>query len=362
MNRIMLSLKKTNIKVGYLYFYVHFITEILCFYVLANVTGNSILAWIIPFLYDAFAFVPQSLIGYFSDKHPKYNLGIIGVILLVIGFLAFFINLFSKSYIAVIILCLGNAFIHVSGAETTLRCSNGNLSHSAIFVGGGSFGVISGKLLALTNIPYWVLSILAVTMVPFILLAEYYKKEIKDNSCNNFNYHNKKINPLIIILLAVFVVIVRGYMGYGIPTSWNKTLYQTVFLYVAMGLGKCLGGILSDSFGMRKIAIISILGALPFLLFGDKYMIISLIGIAMFSMTMSITLALLVSVLKKTPGLAFGLTTIGLFLGTAPIFFIKINTFMANAILILISSIICLVIMLIIIRKDGINATNRNSI
>ena len=45
-------------------------------------------------------------------------------------------------------------------------------------------------------------------------------------------------------------------------------------------------------------------------------MIVSLIGVAMFSMTMSITLAILVSVLKKKPGLAFGLTTIGLWLIT----------------------------------------------
>ena len=59
-------------------------------------------------------------------------------------------------------------------------------------------------------------------------------------------------------------------------------------------------------------------------------MIISLLGVMMFSMTMPITLAILVSVLKNRPGLAFGLTTIGLFLGTAPIFFIKIKKNVRN--------------------------------
>ncbi len=57
-------------------------------------------------------------------------------------------------------------------------------------------------------------------------------------------------------------------------------------------------------------------------------------------MTMSITLGILVSELKDTPGLAFGITTIGLFLGTAPIFFIKL-TQQINIILIIVISIIC---------------------
>ena len=69
--------------------------------------------------------------------------------------------------------------------------------------------------------------------------------------------------------------------------------------------------------------MVSAAAALPFLFLGDNLMLVSLIGVMFFSMTMSITLALLVSVLQKTPGLAFGFTTIGLFLGTAPIFFFK---------------------------------------
>ncbi len=351
MNKIFNTLKQPNINIGYLYFYVHFITEVLCFYVLSKIIGNSVILWMMPFVYDAFAFVPQSLIGYFCDKYPKVNIGIIGVILLVIGFILFCIEI---SYIALIIVCLGNAFIHVYGAEATLRSSNGKLSHSAIFVSGGSFGVITGKLLAKSHLPFIILAIVGLTMIPFILLADCNK----ENDTSKFNYHNKNINPLLIVFLAVFVVIVRGYMGYGIPTSWNKTIIQTILLYVTMGIGKALGGILSDSFGMRKIAIISVLGSLPFLLFGDNYMLISLIGIAMFSMTMSITLGLLTSVLKKTPGLAFGLTTIGLFLGTAPIFFIKLNTFWMSALVISVFTFICLIILLIIIRKDDLNESN----
>lgn len=68
-------------------------------------------------------------------------------------------------------------------------------------------------------------------------------------------------------------------------------------------------------------------------------------------MTMSITLAILVSVLKKAPGLAFGITTIGLFLGTVPIFFIKITNPFLNFGLITIMSLLCTIILLTVLNK-----------
>lgn len=340
-----------------LYFYIHFITEIVCFFTLSRVIGDSIILWLVPFIYDAFAFVPQSIIGYLSDKYPRINFGLIGILLLTIGFITFSLNLLPGRFTELIILCLGNAFIHVEGASVTLRSSNGKLSPSAIFVSGGSFGVISGKLLGTSKVSFWVIALLSLTMLPFVLLADYTKKDtlkIK-NPCQNFNYANEKINPYLIIFLTVLVVIVRGYMGYGIPTSWNKTVLQTILLYTTMGVGKALGGILSDAFGIRKIAFISVVFSLPFLLFGDNYMLISLIGIMLFSMTMSITLGILVSVLKNNPGLAFGHTTIGLFLGTAPIFFFKITNNVLNTLVITILTIICLVILLCILKKDDGN-------
>lgn len=339
---------------SYLYFYVHFIVEIVCFFSLARVFGDSIILWLVPFMYDALAFVPQSMIGYVSDKFPKINMGLIGVLLLLIGFITFNCGLFSY-YLPLIALTLGNAFLHVDGAEVTLRCANGRLSLSSIFVAGGSFGVITGKLIGSTNLPYIILAPIILTIIPFVLLGHSYLEETSKDSCKKFNYANPKMNPWSIILLTVLVVIVRGYMGYGIPTSWNKTVIQNIIFYCAMGIGKALGGIFSDFFGIRKIAFISTIVALPFLLIGDNLMVVSLIGVAFFSMTMAITLAILVSVLKESPGLAFGHTTIGLFLGTAPIFFFRITDTILNAAVIIILTILCVIILSKVLRKDELN-------
>ena len=152
---------------------------------------------------------------------------------------------------------------------------------------------------------------------------------------------------------AFIIVAVRAYMGYGIPTAWRKTVIQTILLYVFMGTGKCLGGVLIDKLGIYKTAIISIAGSVPFLLFGNNIMEISLIGIMFFSMTMAITLAVLVSVIKECPGGAFGITTIGLFLGTFPTFVFRVDGFAVNCVIILIASVICLILALKILPREG---------
>ena len=137
------ALKSKNIACGYLYFYIHFITEIACFYFLTTITSGSHFVWLIPFIYDGLAFVPQAVIGYYSDKYPKINMGFIGTVLLVISYLMF-IFLKLNILIPLVILCLGNAFIHISGAENTLKNSEGKLSHSAIFVGANPAGTGAG--------------------------------------------------------------------------------------------------------------------------------------------------------------------------------------------------------------------------
>ena len=173
MKKIVNTLKEENITCGYLYFYIHFVVEVVCFFFLSRISDSPIV-WLIPFLYDAFAFVPQSIIGYISDKYPKIKMGIIGVILLFLGIVIF--SLFNDKYISLFIICFGNAFLHISGAENTLKTSNGKLSHSAIFVSGGSFGVISGRLLATTSISSWLLLPFILTIIPFVLYADTFNK------------------------------------------------------------------------------------------------------------------------------------------------------------------------------------------
>ena len=347
-------MRAPGISTGYVYFYVHAVLEIVCYVALARVVRDSFLLWSVPLLYDAVAFLPQAVIGRLKDAFARIPLGLIGLVLLIFGFWTFSVDALPGTYTEIFILSLGNACLHVAGAEATLHSSYGKLSHSAIFVSGGSVGVIAGKLLGKTGIPFYYFVLLALTAVPFIIIAEKLQKKHEKNGsdCRKFKYHNPSFPVIATVITAVLIVAVRSYMGYGIPTSWNKSVYQTVLLYAFMCFGKAFGGVLCDAYGIRKTALISIIGALPFLLLGNNLMIISLVGIMLFSMTMPVTLGVLVSVLPDTPGLAFGLTTVGLFFGALPIFFIRFSGNIYSILSISVLSILCLVGALLILPKN----------
>ena len=136
-----------------------------------------------------------------------------------------------------------------------------------------------------------------------------------------------------------------------IPIEWKKTTMQAVALFVFMGVGKMLGGVMADYIGFRKTTYLSLLLALPFLLFGNTIMLLSLVGVMLFSTTMPITVGILVSKYPKNPGFAFGITTVGLFLGVVPAFFIALPTLLAHQIVVLVLSVTALVALLSTLKK-----------
>ncbi len=344
-------MKQNKNILGILYFIIHFIIEITSFYIVSSYIDTN-LVWILALMYDFFAFVPQGIFGYLKDKGIKTNFTIIGMILSTLSLILLYFNL--NAILVILVLSIGNCMIHIQGAETTLRTSNGQMAPSAIFVSGGSFGVITGKILAMYNVPIPFVIIINLLMLIPIAICNKYVYLIDDKNLEKYNFSNKNINSKVIITLAVFVVIVRAYMGYGIPTTWNKTLIQTILLYCSMGIGKAMGGILIDSIGIKKTAILSTIGSLPFLLFGNNVMAISLIGIMMFSMTMAVTLGLIVSEIKKYPGVAFGFTTVGLFLGSLPVFVFKINSILINCLMVTILTVASIIVLSIICRKEKV--------
>lgn len=338
-------------RIGILYFFIHFIIEITSFYIVSLYTDSN-LVWMLALMYDFFAFVPQGLFGYLKDKGLKINFAITGMFLSTISLIMIYFNL--NATLVILVLSIGNCMVHIEGAETTLKSSNGRMTPSAIFVSGGSFGVLTGKLLAMYKVSIPIIIVINALMLIPILICNRYESEISDKKLESYHFSNKKINSKTIITLAVFVVIVRAYMGYGIPTTWNKTLVQTILLYCSMGIGKAMGGILIDSIGIKKTALLSTIGSLPFLVFGNNIMTISLIGIMMFSMTMAITLGIIVSELKKYPGVAFGFTTLGLFLGSLPVFVFRVNSILINCIMVTVLTIACSIVLSIICRKERV--------
>lgn len=80
-------------------------------------------------MYDFFAFVPQGIFGYLKDKGIKTNFTIIGMILSTLSLILLYFNL--NAILVILVLSIGNCMIHIQGAETTLRTSNGKTTPSA---------------------------------------------------------------------------------------------------------------------------------------------------------------------------------------------------------------------------------------
>jgi len=339
-----------------LYFVIHLQNEVVCYFMLYRVVRDPVLIMMIALIYNSVAFVPQLFWGALRDLFERFKPGLLAVPLLLSGFLIYFITDAKGAifWISLTLLSTGNALIHVSGAELTIRTSEGRLTPVAVFVSGGSFGVIIGQLLAVTDISYWWIALVCILMLPLVLLGEtLYKGNSKESDdCKGFDCVRSERRIAMAVFAVFFIVAIRAYISYGIPLAWKTTVLQSVLLYVFMGTGKALGGILSDKIGLRKTAFISIIGSLPFLILGNRLMIVSLIGIMFFSMTMAVTIGMIISVMKFAPGAAFGITTAALFAGSAVAWFTKSDKLIVNILIIVITSAICFLLAGYILKPE----------
>ncbi len=331
---------------GVFFALVHFSLEVACFYFIFNRFGEHRYWVLFALLYDCLAFVPQALFGALQDRFPGLDLGSCGAVMVITALLLPF------DIIGFVLICIGNALVHISGAVYTLCDVDGKLAPSGIFVGGGSFGVIIGQLLSGTELVVIPLLLMAISgiIIYFIHLSV-----AIDGKAEGFDIADKKMPIWVFILLMFIAVAVRAYIGYAIPTGWKSTTLDTVVLFFVMGAGKMLGGIISDLIGAKRTAIFSLILSLPFMLFGNSNMLISVIGVGLFSMTMAITLGALVSRLPDAPGVSFGITTVGLFVGTAPAFFILPGSLLAHQVTVTVLTFAVIIIFIFGLKGDRKN-------
>ena len=338
-------------KISILWFFIHFALEVICFQFYVLYFGKAEIAALLAIIYDTFAFFPQFYIGAAAEKYPDFPVGMAGAVMVLAGGLGAFVNVWVIRTAGFLLLSLGNAFVHVGGAKATLFTCKDKISPASVFVSGGAFGVITGKLLGAAGKPFLIgfLIMAAAGVLVYFADKEFNAAEI---SLPRLDMADTRRDSTVVILFAFFVVSVRGLLGYGLPTAWNITPVRNFCLFCMMGVGKALGGILSDSLGAKKTALVSTGLSLPLLLLGDNIMWVSLAGIAMFSMTMAATLGILVSAVPKHPLMAYGLTTTGLLAGTLPVFFPSVRSFISHGSFLTVLTAVCFAALCYIMAPD----------
>lgn len=328
------------------YFFAHFAVEIVSFFIVFSRLGDSEIFFYAALLYDCIAFVPQVFIGDFCDKHKNFNSGLVGSIILTAAIIIPF-PVFS-----LLLVGIGNAIVHVALAEKTLCTEKGTLTPVSLFVAGGSFGVILGQILSAFKIIGLILSFVSAVFLIVLFIMDSAKR-LPDEVPSGFNMARKGIDSWIILLLSFLTVSARSFASYAIPTFWVRGNVQKIILFSMMGMGKALGGVFADYFGARRTAVISLIIATPLLCLGSQNMIISVFGVLFFSMTMSISLGVILSVLSA-PGFSFGITTLGLFIGTLPIFIYRFEGLFERNLITVILSVIAIISFWICASNDNI--------
>ena len=301
------------------YSVLHFIIDMMCAIVMMAlvsplVSGSS--SYVIVFiLYNMFAFAFQLPFGIIADKLNKNAIvSSLGCVFVAMAFV------FTKLPLLMCILAgIGNALFHVGGGVDVLNIANRKASKPGIYVSTGAIGLFLGLKFASFFITYkWILVLILLISSVFLVYA--YNKINKEYEVNNEEVKIEKIHGhVFVILLCIFITIVmRSYLGFILNYEWKSNLVLSILFVCGVVLGKMLGGILGDKFGLKRVATISLVLSAICLGFAFKSPILGILGILLFNMTMPITLIIASNTLYSSKGFAFGLTTLALFIGAIP--------------------------------------------
>ena len=298
-----------------LYSIVHFLVDyatifLLVTYLMPQLSQKK--EWIfIVILYNFCAFALQMPLGILLDRLNKNGLmAAIGCLLVIIGYMCL-----NVPVLAIIFAGLGNALFHLGAGIDVLNISKKKTSYIGIFISTGALGLLCANRMHLNswNNKYGIISVMVIAGLCLIALYKKCKKTylISNNSPSSIKMQT---GMLLIALSMFFVVLIRSYVGSTLHYSWQIGIWS-IYCVIGVFFGKCVGGILADKYGKTLIGVGSLFIAGIFFAFGKSFPLLGVFGLFFFNMTMPITLSILSNVFKNGKGLAFGMLTLGIFLG-----------------------------------------------
>ena len=294
----------------------HFIVDTACIMMVVNLTKIDSPAFIAVFLillYDLIAFSTQPIFGYLSDRFNKpTQIAAIGCILTAVGLI-----LYPLPYLAIVVSGIGNALFHVGGGVISLKLDPGKAWAPGIFISTGTMGVFIGTVLGKQAYMPLLLISLLVLLAGAHLFMKVPLKELPIRVQSNRTYGKVFSLALFLILFTVFI---RSFTGMGITYTWKADIKLAFVMAICIMLGKALGGILFDRFGLIKVPMAGLILSVPCLIIGFTYPLAGFIGMLLFNLTMPVTLLLTTKLFPGYEGLGFGMTVLALSIGTVPVF------------------------------------------
>ncbi|MBQ9818407.1 MAG: hypothetical protein IJM59_13220 [Proteobacteria bacterium] len=270
-------------------------------------------------LYNFFAFACQMPIGMIADKWNRNALvSAIGCLIVIagVGIAAFNMKLVLG---AAVIAGIGNAMFHMGGGIDVLNVSGAKSGPLGVFVSPGALGLFLGVAYGqtrgyVTMLPIGLMLACAAVIFGYQMLRE--RTFVSRNVPLSFRISSGVGKALTTAAIAALFIVVtlRSYVGITQSFEWKSQWHWGIFLIAALVLGKALGGVLSDKFGMRKTACVTLSLAALLYAFSD-YPAAGVLAVFCFNMTMPMTLWALSQIFAQAKGFAFGTLTCALFMG-----------------------------------------------
>lgn len=257
-------------------------------------------------LYDALAFATQPLFGLFADR-KKVRIYLLCGGLLVAGITAIAI---PNAYLVAILSGFANAAVHIGGFHLMYESSSDKIAPLGLFVSTGSLGLGMGTLFPSASLYY---AILALGLCVLFFFLPIVKESPEQAPLSQEPFKRVLIFPMILVLVSVFL---RGFEGTLASGTYSKTIFQSLFVYIAIFAGKAGGGILADHLGILKTVLCFFLPSMIGLIWFRDVEIIYLISLALFNISMPVCLYLAIRFIRSLPSFAFGMTAAFLLLGT----------------------------------------------
>ncbi len=302
----------------------HFAVDMCCFYIIFAFVAPACDALTTSWAclgYNCAAFGLQPLIGLLADKKPRFPIGFIGALLVGVALALGFSPLLALGVCA-----LGNALFHVGGGRYSLASANGRMSRPGVFVSTGALGVAAGALAGKGGAGLPLPLGIIVVCASLTLAVEHPRIKPPESArgLSERNITNFKITSSLpfaaLLTLPLAAIVVRSYVGFIIPMDWKTTAALSLVPAIASFAGKAAGGFIADRLGARRTATAALLLSIPALCFGADSAAVCAVGIFLFNMAMPISLCTVAEALPDNPGLAFGMTTLALLVGSMPSF------------------------------------------
>lgn len=297
-----------------LYSALHFCVDWACILLVTGVVRQGIQThsqwlWVV-LLYNAAAFALQLPLGALLDAlGGERRAVLVGCLLVATGWLCRGLGLFPCAVAGV-----GNALFHLGGGGEILSRSAGRAAPSGVFVSTGALGVWLASRCAQRGLIFPWLAIGILLLGAGLTFLTGPQGPVKSAPAAPVPAGGVLLGAACLFL----TVCLRSWGGSLMAFPW-KTGWLSLAAVACVALGKAAGGLLGDTLGWRPCAVTTLTASALLFPFAFSSPAAGLPALFLFNTSMPLTLAGLTRIVGlEHRGLAFGLTTFAIFLGTLP--------------------------------------------